>query len=1016
MVNGMHKAGYTRARNRSNVESIFPHFVTRVSGLPTGYVEALRATASDELVDRLHEVEATLHQNRDALSEALHEAVAAANEKKQRTRLIKLRRDCYNLRPIDVAELNDLLPRLPNSAAQALKEYAQRQEVLCALRIQFERQYKEDTGASRRRFKELLADEDFLKGLLLSSRTLFKQRRRYLEADEDNLKRKEERIECGLLRYFTRAAMKATPFGAFCAVLPGRFVAGEEDDEWTSCSGLQFNGHPGRKQSYVRLNKGLFGALVAHLKERPAVRRALPVALNPTLRAENDALSFLAEVEGREVFQRADRNSALDLIVNLCRKEATPLGEMIGALVGHADLDASESEAEQYLHRLIETGLLRCQTGIPEQEIHWIRPLCDLLEPVLDERAKEIRIMLTDVQEAVQEFEAAESVEKRAVHLAGIEALIRESFEAWEINFPRLVELPIYEDATAASYATRPHDTCIDRTLKDLEEYVRLTSRLAWPRDEQATMRYFFDTYYGSQDGYVPLLQFYEDYYREHFKVHLEKQQNARKRAKQEHQKVKAKEVEDQSIETQNVGEEEYNLGNPFHLEYISRLHEARKNVRALIVERWLTAPDAGQITIQLDELAEALEDVPDGEDTCNSVSAFIQFVHGRTGAGEIILPGGKYHTGFGKFFSRFLYLFPEEVEEAVCNANEGLTTKDLAEICGDANFNANFHPPLLPFEISYPTGELGDAGAHMSSLDLEIGPAYGNVNRLRLRHRQTGTEVIPVDLGFLNPRMRPPLYQLLARCSPPSNLSLPLPDIPRLPNTDEAGADERTVNEDANTDSEKEESPRITYRPQIVLNGSLILARKQWLVPDGLFPTRSPGETGSDYFLRVGQWRRKHDLPREVYARIRPHYERPPETSPSEEGPKRTPPDANPKETSPLPLGEGQGEGKSSEQAKPETAAQKANRRNRTRMSRDYRKPQYIDFSSPLLVNLFGRMTTNLKQFSVMLEERYPEASALPKVGDDTFATETILQLNFTDDHAGHESAKIQEAAYANA
>jgi hypothetical protein len=56
-----------------------------------------------------------------------------------------------------------------------------------------------------------------------------------------------------------------------------------------------------------------------------------------------------------------------------------------------------------------------------------------------------------------------------------------------------------------------------------LAEYVRLTRPFIWILGEQANMRHFFTEHYGSDR--VPLLQFYEDYYREHLEGHLERQE-----------------------------------------------------------------------------------------------------------------------------------------------------------------------------------------------------------------------------------------------------------------------------------------------------------------------------------------------------------------------------------------------------------------------------------------------------------------------------------------------------------
>lgn len=60
---------------------------------------------------------------------------------------------------------------------------------------------------------------------------------------------------------------------------------------------------------------------------------------------------------------------------------------------------------------------------------------------------------------------------------------------------------------------------------------------------------------------------------------------------------------------------------------------------------------------------------------------------------------------------------------------------------------------------------------------------------------------------------------------------------------------------------------------------------------------------------------------------------------------------------------------------------------------SRDWWKPQYIDFANPLLVRLFAKLPGALSNFLIHLDERYPDTAALPAVGEGHYATEFILQ-----------------------
>jgi hypothetical protein len=63
---------------------------------------------------------------------------------------------------------------------------------------------------------------------------------------------------------------------------------------------------------------------------------------------------------------------------------------------------------------------------------------------------------------------------------------------------------------------------------------------------------------------------------------------------------------------------------------------------------------------------------------------------------------------------------------------------------------------------------------------------------------------------------------------------------------------------------------------------------------------------------------------------------------------------------------------------------------------SRDWWKPQYIDFGSPLLVRLFARLPTGLKNYVMHLEERYPTNEELPTSEGEPHSAEFILQFSF--------------------
>ncbi|HSU12621.1 lantibiotic dehydratase, partial [Longimicrobium sp.] len=738
-------------------------FVCRVSGAPADSVDELRAARTLELVRRLHASDEQLRERREPLSALLFGAIGrAGDDKPLRNKLITLKRELYNLRPLAAAKLDAAVAVLDDGDAEGVRAFAGLLEERARLEGELRESYGAETPELRRRFLDLLADADFRKGLMISSRSLHGALDRWGQAVASagaELNGKEEKTERGLLRYYTRMAMKATPFATFCAIIPGAFV---DEAGYAGEGTFRFDRNPREKRSFVRINKFIYGLLFDHLKTRPAVRHALRVELNPTLREESGRLVFLTAIEAREVFQRLANNEVLELITGTFRGLGKPtMGELIAALSSDPQIEAEPEEAEAYLDKLIEIGFLRFHTGIREQDADWDLPFRALLDGIDDEHARISSELLAHLRTVVESYTDAE-VGERARMIEEMHALLNEAIEKMEVEQRLRRDMPFYEDATSPARAEVPLTPAIRRTFDTWSEWVRLTSRVSWPRGEQATMRHFFDTFYAEGRRSVPLLVFYEDFYREHFKAHVEKE--AKVRAGVQDDEVKG-----------------YNINNPYELDFVTRLGAARDRLGEAIRQKWMAEPEAEEITVTAAEVDEALDGVENSSTVCRSMGTFACLVPGGDDGAppRLVLQGGSYTAGFGKYFSRFLYMLPDDVQEQVRRENAALTDEYLAEICGDAQFNANLHPPLLRWEISYPTGESGAADEQLKSSDIFVEPDPEDPFTLRLRHGPTGHRVIPVDLGFLNPRMRPPLYQLLSRFTPPVTFGPGLPESP---------------------------------------------------------------------------------------------------------------------------------------------------------------------------------------------------------------------------------------------
>jgi hypothetical protein len=935
----------------------FPHFICRVAGVPAGGLEDLAAVESVASCRALQESEAELGQLRGPLSEALFEAVGGLEDPVLRRALLRLKRDVHNLRPLGRSDLESV----PRSLIPDLERYDRLTRSFQQAEARFEACFEAELVRIRRRFQEAVKDEDFRNGVLLASTTLFDEIERYTRAEAEHPGAKARQVERSLLRYYTRTAVKTSPFSTFCAIIPGTIPGRLRDDPAPGEAGILggFLGNPREKSSAVRLNKAMFPFLVQAVTARPAVRRHLSVELNPTLRRMDGRWFFLTGAGRREVFQHLAPHPVLDLLLDVLKERGSlPLAALTEALL--EEVEAPEDAITAYLDRLLDAGFLRFRLGIREQELDWDRCLCRLLEGVEEDDLARRTVDFLQEYRRLADAYAEASLERRRALLESVNALVDgyfasvEETEGWIPGTETL-----FEDAgVAAGKASLVLD------LGDLEdllaEYVRLIHPFIWLLGEQANMRHFFTEHYASDAGSdaasdtgsepVPLLRFYEDYYREHLEGHLERQEQLLEQPSRE------------------AGEERdpetfAHLSNPFRLELVEKLNEARHGLGKRIRELWRGAPDAEEIVLERRDLEELAAGLPDLEEPFRSVSLFVQFVPGdRENRDRMVLD--EVLGGFGKYFSRFLYLLPEEVERDLGAANRRLTRSVLAEICGDASFNGDLHPPLLPEEIAYPTAEGGSNREQISVSDLAVEPDPRHPFRVRLVHVPTGRKVIPVDLGFRNPRMRPLLFQMLSRMTPAAAFVLNPPMQP----------EETGESEDGGLEARPEVSNRVVHRPRVSYRGRLVLARRRWTLPQTLFPGRDRGESEAGHFLRIRRWREELGLPEEVFIRIvdlkGERRARPEKMWPGQVPPGRTP------------LGKRPG-------------------------LRDHLgKPQYVDFRNPLLVDLFSRMTENLETFEVILEERLPGRDHLISSGEERFVTEMILQVDFPERRPEPEEA----------
>jgi len=583
-----------------------PSVLVRVSGLPVNAVAGLRSADAAAQLEEIVALRDRMDATRDTLSARLFLAVGSATNSGTRGALLALRRALYRAEQPSVAALKArerLRPEDSDAVERALRDMADYNAAVAALR----NVYQAALVASRRHFQLALADPDFQKSLLLSTRTLFDNLARYRAADPTRLRSRDEQIERGLLRYFTRAAMKATPFARFCSIAAGEFVP--SSDGAHEAEGLQFDAAPGAKRGFVRLNKYLYGILWSHLKSRPVVRRILTIDLNPTLSEEAGKIVFLVAVPGGEAFCRMRSGETLDFVVAFVKDTAGRSHfELSTVLASHPSVQSTFEEAEQYLDALLACGLLRFRSLVPEQLADWDLPLSVALSTSEDIHAQRVARLLVGVRALADAYSAAD-VSERSMLAERVRIMLRDAFSELGIHARLPRDLPIYEDAATPAQLLIPRHLGVEESLVKMVDWIAMTAPLAHPRSDNATMRHFFDTQYAGESA-VPLLRFYEDFYREHFRGHLDKERR----------------IERGAGDADLLG---YDVENPFGLDYIRAVRQARSRLFEIVRARWAMNTEAGVLHLDANAVRTAIGPLMAAHPSsvCCSASVFCQIV-----------------------------------------------------------------------------------------------------------------------------------------------------------------------------------------------------------------------------------------------------------------------------------------------------------------------------------------------------------------------------------------------------
>ena len=792
------------------VRELFPYVVCRVCNLPFDELRTLRFSRSTALLSGLVSVESRLRQQQTALSCLLSDIVKRTEHRAGRGVLLSLRRSIFNGRlPKD----EEWVKWLPPTTLEVVGAWQASLVQLSRLQREYESTYCVELAEKEHDVFRLAADEDFRRALAVSSPALFDALEHPRQGSATTARR--QRVIRSLLRYLCRMAVRPTPFGRFVDVVGG---AWQPDGAPISiCSGAGVE-----RRSIVRLNKALLHLFALRLIAARAFRVELPVEPNPTLRMESRDFVFSTVTPlGREIVRRTRISSIAGSVLSSIQTYRAAnghfpsYGTLWASLRATPSLQRSRIDLDEALQNLLQAGILQAHLGIPDQEEGWVDLLLEKLSAYEDAEVRTIADALREASWLAQCSAAASARDRRrlqrelagtlSVLLTGPGSPADPSGDPTERAPTELPDNLLYEDSTRSS-DVRLSAGRTAHALADLLDCVRRLSAMGAHRQRHAALRRRFERHYHA--GIIPLVRFYNE-------VWLPSVMNGA-----------ADEPQD----------------------YDCRYSQARRLLTRRLQVLCNEADRDSEVVLQDTDIEVAVREAElerPARTPC-SASVFLQFL----ADGRLVVPSGAHTIGFGKYFSRFLNLLDPSVTSTLRVRNASFSQGNLADICSDAHFNANLHPRLTEWDIVLSRLSDGDRSRQMLWNDLSVGRDERDPERLCVLRHDGGDVVVPVDLGFQNPGLRSPLYEMLSVLGPSvgGRIELPLP---------------WTATQDSGPEGPL--GSAILGRPRITYRGTVIIGRRTWFVPAAVMPTPDPGESDAQYFARVNRWRREDGIPAEA-------------------------------------------------------------------------------------------------------------------------------------------------------
>lgn len=698
-----------------------PYVLWRRGMLPARELDALVPARTWAVVEEIRRGRDARAELAAAVSDEIYRLVPAVAPDERRD-LLKLRRDLHNDRLPAPARVATAQRALSGAGRAALAGWLDSRRAEDGLLATAEATFADELREGQQRLARLAGDEEFLRGVQLSGRQLYRDVRGYVArggAPAGSAK-EHRRIQSTIVSFAARASLRPSPFGSF-----------------TEVGAHQWRPEPSspRRLRLATAARGLLTWMAYELHRIDGADQLLRLRRNHLAEVRGERVELFTrgadgghESFGAERFVTLPHSTPVRLVLAALDGGPLPQSALLRRLT---DAGVPPADASAFLDRLVAAGLCHRDLALPDQTPRLAEAIAARLAEVPTGQAAECARVFTGIQRIEDEFAGA-GLDRRERLLAELDAQVHRFTQVCGMPPPPSYasRAPIFEDVGGLGTALSWRPALLERNAERFELMHRLLPVFDDSTIEHLGLYRFVAERFGPA-AKVPLLEVYRAF-----------------------AKLAPADMSSFMLGAGDRSAEQVRRLRGDVLRYLAKLVDDAAGAPAVELDGgWLR------------EFVDALPPfVPAWTD-----SAFrLQFVPATAEQAESVVVG-DVTVGNGVFLSRFCDLLDRPGRWSLAEAlRASLRTHhprhaDLTAVLGA---NVNLHPRLAPLEIVYP-GAVGypehDGTVNLRELLVAADPVG---RRLRLV-TGGGAPVELVPMNFLFPAAAPMLYRFLCVFAP---------------------------------------------------------------------------------------------------------------------------------------------------------------------------------------------------------------------------------------------------------